>query len=279
MIRVRTTCSILLLLLLLPTAGVPGLRAQTPASPTAPAPTAEEIEKAEEIIKRAIEVLGGNAYLNVRNTVGRGFFSPYKDGKSEPPLRFVDYIVFPDKERTEFKGAGGKLIQTNFSGKGWLFDGAAKTIKDMSAAQVEKFKISMRTSVDNLLRGWWRKEGGQITYAGRREAGLARRNQTVRLTYPDGFWVEYEFGAKDGLPAKVLYKRKVKRPDIDEMEEVAEEDRLYSPLTFDGITALFIIDHYRAGAQTGRINYEKIEFNQPIPDSLFAKPATVKDIK
>jgi hypothetical protein len=267
------------LLLLLMTPATSFLRAQTLAPVTPPAASAEDVEKAEEIIKRAIEVLGGTAYLNVRSTIGKGFYSPYKDGVSLPPFRFTDYIVYPDKERTEFKGGGGRVIQSYFNGKGWLYDSAAKTIKDMPAAQFEDFKISMRTSVENLLRGWWRKEGGKITYAGRREAGLARRNQTVRLTYPDGFWVEYEFGAKDGLPAKVLYQRKQKKPDVDEMEDVAEEDRLNTPLTFDGVTVLFVIDHFRAGAQTGRINYESIEFNKVIPDSLFTKPATIKEIK
>ena len=267
-----------LLLLTVGAALVSPVTAQTLA-PNAPAESTEDQEKAEAIIKRAVEVLGGEAYLNVRNVIGRGFFSPYKDGESLPPLRFIDYIVYPDKERTEFTGGGGRLIQTNLDGTGWLYDGAAKTLKDMKAEQVEDFKIGMRTSMENLLRGWWRKEGGKITYAGRREAGLARRNQTVRLTYPDGFWVEYEFGAKDGLPAKVLYKRKHKKPDSDEMDEIAEEDRLYRPLTFEGVTALFIIDHFRAGKQVGRINYESIEFNRPIPDSLFTKPASVKAIK
>jgi hypothetical protein len=253
--------------------------AQTAAATATPAPSAEDVAKAEEIIKRAIEVLGGEAYLNVRNTIGKGLFSPYRAGVSEPPLRFVDYIVFPDKERTEFRGSGGRLIQTHLDNKGWLYDGAAKTLKDLPVEQAEDFKVSMRTSVENLLHGWWRKQGGTITYAGRREAGLARRNLTVRLTYPDGFWVEYEFGAKDGLPAKVLYLRRQKRPDIDEMEDIAEEDRFYNLLTFDGVTVPFIIDHFRAGTQTGRINYESVQFNQPMPDSLFTKPATVKDIK
>ena len=270
---------LLALLLLTGGASLPvSVRAQT-LVPTTPAESAEDQEKAEAIIKRAVEVLGGQTYLNVRSVIGRGFFSPYKDGQSLPPLRFIDYIVYPDRERTEFTGGGGKLIQANLNGSGWLYDGAAKTLKDMKAEQVEDFKIGMRTSMENLLRGWWRKEGGKITYAGRREAGLARRNQTIRLTYPDGFWVEYEFGAKDGLPAKVLYKRKYKKPDTDEMEEVPEEDRLYKPLTFEGVTALFIVDHFREGKQVGRINYESMEFNRTIPDSLFTKPASVKAVK
>jgi hypothetical protein len=253
------------------------LRAQT-AAPS-PTPTAAEAEKAEAIVKRGIEVLGGDAYLNVRTVLGKGLYHPYRDGVSQPPLRFVDYIVYPDKERTEFSGSGGRAIQTNFEDKGWLYDSAAKTLKDMQAKQIEDFKVGMRTSMENLLHGWWRKEGGQISYAGRREAGLARRNETVRLTYPDGFWIDFEFGAKDGLPAKVLYKRKQKKADSDEMEDVAEEDRLYSMLTFGAVTAPRIIDHFSAGVQTGRINYESLAFNVPIANSLFIKPASLKAIK
>lgn len=270
---------ILLVLVLLMTPGALSVGAQTATPSPTPAASAEDVAKAEEIIKRAVEVLGGDAYLNVRSSVGKGFYSPYKDGVSLPPLRFVDYIVYPDKERTEFSGGGGRLIQVNLDGKGWVYDGAAKTLKDMPAAQLEDFKIGMRTSMENLLQGWWRKEGARITYAGRREAGLARRNLTVRLTYPDGFWIEYEFGAKDGLPAKILYQRKRPKPDVNEMEEIAEEARLYKPLTFNGVTALFIIDHFRAGQQTGRINYESIDFNSSIPDSIFTKPASIKAIK
>jgi hypothetical protein len=46
-----------------------------------------------------------------------------------------------------------------------------------------------------------------------------------------------------------------------------------------GVNAPFVIDHYRNGVQTSRINYEAYEFNKPLPDSLFAKPANIKAIK
>src|SRR5688572_10481656 len=120
---------LLALLLLIGGASRVSVRAQTLA-PNTPAESAEDQEKAEAIIKRAVEALGGPAYLNVRNQIGRGFFSPYKDGESLPPLRFIDYIVYPDKERTEFTGSGGQPIQANLDGTGWLYDGAARTMKD-----------------------------------------------------------------------------------------------------------------------------------------------------
>lgn len=235
--------------------------------------------KAEAIIKNAIAAVGGDAYLNVHSVVGRGFFTTYQDGASLLPTRFLDYIVFPDKERTEFTTQGVRVINTNTGATGWLYDGATKSLHDLKPAQIEDFKRAMRTSVENVLRGWWRKEGAALSYVGRREAGLAKRNETVRVTYPDGFWIEFEFGAKDALPAKVIYKRTRTKADSEETEEITEEDRLAKPITLSGVTAPFVIDHYIDGKQTSRINYESIEYNRPLPDSLFAKPASAKSVK
>lgn len=242
-------------------------------------PTPENIAKAEAIINRGIEVLGGSAYLNVQTIVGRGFFTSFSDGMSQIPARFIDYISYPDRERTEFTGAGIRMIQTNSGNTGWVFDGATKVITDMKEPQIEDFKRSMRTSVENLLRGWWKKENATLSYVGRREAGLARRNETVRLTYPDGFWIEYEFAAKEGLPEKVIYKTSKKKADTEETIESAEEDRLAKPITISGITSLWVIDHYVNGAQTSRVNYESVEYNRPLADTLFAKPANIKALK
>jgi hypothetical protein len=231
-------------------------------------------DKAEQIIRQAVEAMGGSAYLNVRSVVGRGLFTQYKDGQSGIPSTFVDYIVFPDRERTEFKGQSGKIIQTNAGEAGWIYDGASKSLKDQTKEQVADFRRAMRASVDNLLRGNWRKEGALLSYLGRREAGLAKRNETVRLTYPDGFSVEFEFGAKDFLPMKILYKK----TDADGAES-DEEDRLAQHITAQGVVAPFVIDHYTAGAQTSRINYQAIEFNSPLADTLFARPANAKAVK
>ena len=249
-----------------------GSSAQT-ADPPAPD------EKAEAIIQKGIQSVGGDTYLKVNTVVGRGFFTEFRDGVSGIPLRFIDYIAYPNRERTEFSGGGNRRIQTNDQDHGWLFDAADKSIKDQTASQVAEFKNGMRTGFENLLHGWWRKEGATLSYVGRREAGLGRRNETVRLIYPDGFWIDYEFAAIDGLPAKVIYKRKQKNPDTDELEEITEEDRLFKPVAISGITAALVIDHFRNGVQTSRINYESIDFNKPLADSLFARPANIKAIR
>jgi hypothetical protein len=244
------------------------------------APAVSVDEKSQQIIDRAITTLGGPKYLGVQTVTGKGFFSTFKDGVSQLPARFLDYIRYPDNERTEFVSNGIRQIQTNTGDTGWFYDGGPKKISDQSPAQVEDFKRwVVRTSLEYLLRGYWKKEGGKITYVGRREAGLAKRNETIRLTFSDGYWIEYEFGAKDNFPAKIIYKRERKDPDSGDMVETTEEDRFFKFIEMDGVTAPWVIDHFINGQQSTRVNYESVQYNQTFPADLFTKPANIKAIK
>ena len=229
--------------------------------------------KAEEVLFKAVTNLGGNRYLQVKSQVGRGKFSVIKENTLISFQTFVDVIVFPDKERTDFKGGGSRTIQTNSGNTGWVYDGDQELIKVQNEGQIANFKQGIRTSLDNLLRGGWKNEA-ELTYIGRRPATLGKRNDVVKLTYKDGFAVEFEFAADDGLPQKAIYKRT--NPDG---EEIKEEDRYAQFIDVAGIKTPFIIDRVSNGTPSSRINYQSIEFNKNIPDSIFAKPSNVKDAK
>jgi hypothetical protein len=229
-------------------------------------------EKAEAILANAVQKLGGERYLQVKSIVGSGNFSTFREGQPQITQSFIDIIVFPDKERTEFKTGGTKYIQTNVGETGWLADSSAKVIKEQDKDQLEGFRRGIRTSLDNLLRGGWKKDA-TLSYVGRREASLGKRNNVVRLTYADGFAVEFEF-SDEGMPMKSVYKR-----TNSEGAELKDEDRYAQFIETQGIFAPFIIDHFQNGAQTSRINYLKIEYNKTIPDSIFNKPADPKELK
>ena len=47
----------------------------------------------------------------------------------------------------------------------------------------------------------------------------------------------------------------------------------------NGVRTPYIIDRFTNGKPTSRINYETVEFNRQVPDSLFAKPATAREAK
>jgi len=230
-------------------------------------------EKAESILAKAIQDLGGDRYLQAKSQYGRGKFSVIKDGAVVSFQTFIDLIVYPNKERTEFKVNGVRSVQANVGSTGWVLDGDTDKIRDQTEVQIRNFKNSLRVSLDNLLRGQWRKEA-TLAYVGKRSASLGKKNDVVRLTYnDDGMSVEFEF-SDEGLPAKALYKH-----TGADSEEVTEEDRYAQFVDVDGIKAPFIIDRYTNGKQNSRINYESVEFNRSVPDSIFAKPSNLKELK
>jgi hypothetical protein len=245
------------------------------AAQNALVPTVDPSKKAqaESVLQKAVQNLGGEKYLNVKSQIGRGKFSIIKEGAVISFQTFTDVIVYPDKERTDFKGGGTRSVQTNVGNTGWVYDGDQDLVKVQDEKQIENFKRGIRTSLDYLLRGHWRGEG-DVVYVGKRPATLGKRNEVIKLIYKDGLEVEFEFAAEDGLPQKGSYKRL----NADN-EEVKEEDRYAQFIEVDGIKTPFIIDRFTGGTQTSRINYQTVEFNKPVSDSIFAKPASAKDMK
>lgn len=239
------------------------------AQPTEP----KSEERAIVVIQKAVKLLGGDKYKNVTTQIGRGNFSLLKTGVNVSTQTFVDVIVFPDKERTEFKASGVKTVQTNSGSTGWVFDGDQELIKIQNERQVANFKRGLRTSLDNLLRGYWKGEA-ELTYIGRRQGTLGKRNEAVKLTYNDGFVVEFEFSADEGTPVKAIYKT------VDgNGETVTEEDRYGQFVDTQEITAPYVIDRFTNGEHISRINFLSIEYNKPIPDSIFTKPSDAKQLK
>jgi hypothetical protein len=230
-------------------------------------------DKAYAILHRAVANLGGDRYLQVKSQVGRGKFSSMRDGAVISFQSFIDVIVFPDKERTEFKSSGSRTVQTNAGDTGWIYDGDQELIKVQNAAQIANFKQGLRTNLDTLLRGYWKGEA-ELTYVGRRPAALGKRNDVVKLAYKDGFTVEFEFAVDDATPQKAIYKT----TDSDGAETL-EQDRYAQFIDITGIKTPFIIDRFSDGKHSSRINYESIEFNKPVSDSIFAKPLNPKEAK
>ena len=228
-------------------------------------------DKALAIVANAVKQLGGERYLNVTSQIGKGSFSQLRQGSVASYQTFTDAIIFPDKERTDFKGSS-RSTQVNVGDTGWIFDGDQEIIKIQVPTQIENFKRGLRTSLDDLLRGYWKGQA-TLSYVGKRQGTIGKRDDVIRLTYTDGFTVDFEFD-DTGLPVKALYTHKAVSDDT-----IKDEDRYAQFVDFDGIKAPLVVDHYLDGQPVSRINYDSYEFNKRIPDSVFTKPSSVKEAR
>ena len=229
--------------------------------------------RAEAVIAKAVAMMGGEKYLAAKSQLSRGKFSVIRDGAVVSFRSFTDVIVFPDKERSEFRGGGGLVVQANSGNSGWIFDNEAKVVRVQSEKQLADFRRGIRTSLDSVLRGAWRGDA-TLSYLGKRAGMLGRRNDAIRLTFNDGFIVDLEFEADVGTPVRAMYTS-----DAGGEDEQKQEDRYAQFVDVGGIKAPFIIDRFTNGQHSSRINYESVEYNKPIPDAVFAKPANAKELK
>ncbi len=226
----------------------------------------------ETVLSRAVNFVGGEKYLAIKTQIGRGRYSTIRDGAIVSFQSFYDVIVFPGRERTEFKGGGERMVQGNDGETAWYYDGASEMVRDQSEEQIANFDHGVRGGLDTLLRGEWRGHA-ELKHIGRRQATLGKRNDVLLLTYDDGFAVEFEI-ADDGTPVKAI------RRSVNEAgEETVHEDRYAQFVDIGGIRAPYIVDRFTNGVHMSRINFESIQYNRPVADSIFAKPDSVKSLR
>jgi hypothetical protein len=234
--------------------------------------TENELEKARSVMSKAVSQLGGEKYLKVQTLVGEGRFSVLKDGKISSFQSFIDIIIYPNKERTDFTEKGSKTVQVNTGETGWIYEEFLEKFGDQNKDQIENFKRSMKTHFDYLLRNRWQGEA-ELIYVGRRPASLGKRNDVLKLSFEGGFEIEYEFNDK-GLPMKVVYNRM-----NTENQAIKEETRYARYTNYQGIMMPSIVDHFTDGKHVYRVAYETIEFNRSIPDTIFEKPENPKKLR
>jgi hypothetical protein len=229
--------------------------------------------RAVSLIQDAIKARGGEAYLKIRTLASRGQYTPFEKGQSDAPMPVVDYIVYPDRERTEFGKGSSRYIQTNAGSTGWIYESKQKMIRDQTDEQIKNVQQGLRYDVDNLLRRGWQEEGAKLVYIGRREVWRNTFSQAVRIDFADGASVTLHFDPRSKLPLMSEYT------SIVEGKTTNDQARYFRWVEFGGVQFPTIIDFYRESLQTARVALDSIEYNVELPDKLFAKPASVKEIK
>ena len=233
----------------------------------------EDNAKAGELIRDAIQARGGNAYLSIKEIVSRGEYTRYEKGASTLPQDFLDYISYPDKERTEFGKGNHRTILANSGDTGWTYDAEAKLIKDQTEQQIKDYQQGARYDLDNLLRRGWKEPGAKLVYLGRREAWKDTFSEAVGIDFSDGAAATIHFDRRTRLPMMIEFKR------VAEDGPKNEQVRYYQWLDYNGVKFPKIQDSYRDGKQTSRVYYDTFSFNASIPPRLFDKPSSPKEVK
>lgn len=244
-----------------------------PAAITAQEPDENDPAKAAALVRDTVAARGGEAFLKISTIESHGQFTPFEKGVSGDPAPFVDYVVYPGRERTEFGKGDSKIIQSNSETANWVYDATQRMIRDQKEEQVKQFQQSARYDLDNLLRTAAQQSGVKVVYLGRREAWRNTFSEALRIDFADGGTATLHFDPRSKLPLMVEYKT------VGEEGTVNNEVRYFRWVDFSGIKFPTIQDFYRNGKQSARVSFDTVSFNVSVPDKLFAKPSNIKEVK
>jgi hypothetical protein len=154
-----------------------------------------------------------------------------------------------------------------------VYDAKQKQIRDQKEEQVKQFRQGARYDLDNLLRAAAQPTGVKLIYVGRREPWRSTFSEAVRIEFTDGGSATLHVDARSKLPLMTEYK------SMTEEGTVNNESRYYRWVDFNGVQYPTLVDSYRDGKQSARVSFDSIDLNVNVPDKLFAKPESVKEVK
>lgn len=226
---------------------------------------AANAKPARDILNQSIKALGGDVYLNLRDTEqhgrGYGFSQNAPTGIGVPYVRFYRY---PDKERYEFTKKRDWIIIHN-GDKG--YETTYRGTRDENATDTQTYIRRRHYALDYVLREWVHQPGVALFYEGTTITGPKNVHQiSIRNAANEGVTLFIDTATL--LPVKKSYTwRDPKYKDMNTEEELYDEYRLEQ-----GIQAPRVITRIFNGEMQSQRFLDTVTYNGQLNDSLFAPP-------
>ena len=257
--------------------------------PVAAAPAQEMLPeqsaaKAKQVLQQVITGLGGQAYLNVRDTQCDGRIAQFGTAGTLMGFSlFRDYWLLPDKNRVEYISKGehtilgfimgsdellithGGAIVTIFSGdQGWTLDksGVANEPEDV----VKEFSDQLKTGMNAMLRKRMNEPGMDVQYAG---TDLIDLKEAEWIQFTDSEHREMRLGVDKHSHLPLRWVVATRNPDTRERTEIITSYIQY--LTIDGVKSPLSIELSRNDRKISQTFLSNCKYNSDLDPQLFTR--------
>jgi hypothetical protein len=204
--------------------------------------------KAKQLLQQVINALGGQAYLNVRDTDCDGRIAQF--GSNDELMGFTmfrDMWVLPDKNRTEYIAKAhntittflmgvddlsithGGIMVTIFDGDhGWLLDKGG--VSDQPEDTIATFNEKAKSGMNNMLRLRMNQPGVQAQYGG---TDLIDMKEAEWIDFTDRDHRDLRLAVDKNTHIPLRWVVETRDPETRERAEVTTSYGQYQ--TFDGV--------------------------------------------
>ena len=228
----------------------------------------QRVAKAREILNQLTDVLGGPAYLEVRERECDGRRAQF--GHASELMGFIDfkdYWRYPDKHRIDYSKKGN-IIDAFDGNQGWTMDRAG--VSEEPAQAVSDFAAAVKYNVDNVLRFGLKDKNLNLNYAGQ---GI------VDMRPVD--WVEISDDQRTlrlGIDrSSHLLLQSVMNSVDENTQERMQETTIYTNYQrIGGVMVALQISRERNGERNYQAFYDTCTFDPHLPADMFTKAALEK---
>jgi hypothetical protein len=239
----------------------PCLRAQNPDTMLPEQSTA----KARELVSAAIQALGGDAYLGVRDITRAGRLSQF--GSNGDLLGFVevfDYTLLPDKRRREYSKRRN-IIDVFNGDEGWSLD--KEGVEDTSAAALDVYQENLRRGMDNFFRFRFNKEEGIVLRYGGMDLVDMKQVDWVEVSDREHRVIRIAIDRSTHLPIRAINLQR----DPITRNRVEEIDYFSNYQTIQGVVVPFRVARDRGKRRISETVYSSVQFNTGLDAALFTR--------
>jgi hypothetical protein len=220
--------------------------------------------KAAQILGKAVEALGGNAYLSVHDVTCTGRIGQFDHaGEVTGFGKFIDYSQPPFKERQE-NLPKKNIIQVFNGDKGWDLDRGG--VSDAPKSDVTDFNEQVQKDLDYILRRRSHEAGMILRYGGPDVVDL-KQADWVEMVDSDNRTIRIAFADNTHLPIRKTVE--TRDPRMQRKSEEIEYYSNYHPI--EGVQTPFQITRERNQIKIFQVFFDKCEYNTSLSDALFTK--------
>ncbi|MGP0020420.1 MAG: hypothetical protein ACLPHP_17750 [Candidatus Sulfotelmatobacter sp.] len=236
------------------------------SAPAAAAPTIsadqENARKAKALIDQAIQALGGQNYLTIRDREQQGRSYSFHHGRpSNGGVIFWGFSEFPDKERVELTKERD-VTELYIGNKGYEI--TYKGAHLMEKKDLEDYQRRRRFSLDIILRTWINDPGVVLLFEG---FAIAAQHpaQQVTLINAQNESVTLYFDNDSHLPVKKTFTWR----DPDDRQKNLEEEVYENYRAVSGIMAPYNVTRFFNGDMASQRFLNSVTINQALDQAMF----------
>ena len=245
-----------------PQNAAPQFTSETAKPAAAASPDQENARKAKSIVDQAIQALGGETYLTIRDREQQGRGYSFHHGRpSGGGDVFWSFMEFPDKERVEYTKE--RDIARVFIGKKG-FEITYKGAHPVEEKDLVDYLRQRQFSLDTVLRTWVNDPGVILLYLGN---AVAAQHPALRVTLINSKneSVTLDFDADTHLPVRKSFEW---RDPVDRQKNLEEE--IYENYRqVSGIMAPYNVTRYFNGDMSNQRFLFSVTINQGLDQAMF----------